>query len=353
MNWITVLNLFRTKYESPNFDSTFTNKTIAKAFGRLSNRSFYKELIEDMLKAKENNKNNKKRDSSVVIESNNAKRINIVNQPIIYNDYLNNIDVYPDLFYNTHSMERVPIQCGIDAFLKRNNLIGIQVPSDGLCFISCIRLYIAEVYGVLISNNEMRMILEDLFIRNREFVFPFLQSVDVYFDENNVPHERVLHTHETYAHLITLELDNYFRNYRWLNDFNDLLIATFANLLKFKIIIIEHTHHVTTNRNQCTLIVNERSDNIGNDELLCFEREVVLQNGDILTAHYKLILPIRIPRSYRVLSKNFNNELSLLSVPVPRHPTNVGETLAADLENMALKDRLTTSIVVVVVFLFL
>ena len=139
---------------------------------------------------------------------------------------------YPACYYNMAN-ETIPIDHLFDVYMVLSNLKVVSVPSDGLCFISCYRQYMAEMHGRVFTLNEVRQQILEALIHNRELVQPFLLL------ENTI-------TTAQYESWIKENINDFFRNGQWQNDLCDIIVNSFANLFSFHVIIVENMFDTDT-----------------------------------------------------------------------------------------------------------
>ena len=193
--------------------------------------------------------------------------------------------------------------------LEKYSLKVVEIPGDGLCFVSSIRLFFKQILQTDISVQNV------------------IERCRLFFTEQ--PIEVDTNMYSSYEEFLSSCLDSYFGN-RIYNQgflttqdshlkcqnadsigFVDYVVGASANLFKINILIVninlEQNHRIVLNllRPQ----VNEYPD-----QLLIVRRTIAIDANNNESSHYDLVVPNHVAMRFRVLAGEENRIISTSTI---------------------------------------
>ncbi len=145
-------------------------------------------------------------------------------------------------------------------FLKLNSLKEIIIPGDGLCFISCVRLYLNEFHGINISVEEISHLTHQFYLNN---IIP-------------------IHTQDqTYDIFLENCIQQYFVDCIYDSDFVDQFITDASNIINTSICILDK-------RENSMVIYILKPRELENDNQNFISNMLVVSRHGL---HFNLIIP--------------------------------------------------------------
>jgi hypothetical protein len=223
-------------------------------------------------------------------------------------------------------------------FMLQHGLKIHNVPSDGLCFLHCIRLYFKQFIKKDLSVIDIRGLYEKMLRESDE-----LRSTVIFDDP-------IASNNTSINDSVAAGIDLYFNQHNYNNNFTDIIINLASKIFNIAITIIE-AHCNESNDYTLTNIIhqNETIDKKLEQHLIMLLRKIDLDGNYNECTHYQLLIPSSIQILFKfsssgdktIISDNSSiiiEETSILNEPTlsQNNSLNSAEQLA---QNMERKDE--------------